>query len=212
MVFSQSNLYRCFLKRCLDIGLSLVGIIVLCPLLLIVLLTLSLKTNMNPFFVQIRPGKKGKLFYLIKLRTMTDKKDEEGNLLPDKERLTSYGRLIRSLSIDEWPQLINVLIGQMSLIGPRPLLPEYLDLYNEYQNRRHEIRPGLTGWAQVNGRNAIGWQERFILDVWYVDNISFLLDIKIMWLTLVKIFKRSGINSLNSATMNPFRGNEQNTM
>lgn len=159
------------------------------------------------FFFQQRPGKDSKLFKIVKFKTMTDERDSEGNLLPDEERLTKIGRFIRSTSIDELPQLINVLKGDMSLIGPRPLLPQYLPLYSEKQARRHEVRPGITGWAQVNGRNAISWQKKFEYDVWYVDHVSLGLDIKILFLTMKKVFVREGIASQTSSTMELFTGN-----
>lgn len=163
----------------------------------------------NPFFTQIRPGKDEKLFRLIKFRTMTCQKDADGNLLPDERRLNRYGKLLRSTSLDELPELINILLGQMSVVGPRPLLVKYLPLYNEEQRRRHSVRPGLTGWAQVNGRNAIRWEEKFRLDVEYVDNLSFAMDLKVIFTTVGKIFKREGISSDTSATMEEFRGTPQ---
>jgi undecaprenyl phosphate N,N'-diacetylbacillosamine 1-phosphate transferase len=175
---------------------------------LIITIFLALSKNFKPFFIQARPGKSGEIFYLIKFKTMTDRKDRNGIKLPDIDRLTRIGSLIRSISLDELPQLVNVLKGDMSFVGPRPLLIEYLNLYNKEQARRHEVRPGLTGWAQVNGRNTLIWQERFKLDVWYVDNISFKLDMKILWLTFLKVLKREGINSPDSATMKPFAGND----
>jgi len=159
------------------------------------------------FFFQERPGKGEKIFRVIKFKTMNDKCDALGNLLPDNQRLTRIGRLVRKLSLDEIPQLINVLKGDMSLVGPRPLLIEYLSLYNKFQKRRHEVKPGITGWAQVNGRNAISWDNKFKYDVWYVDNISFILDLKIFLMTIKKVFKREGINSQNSVTMEKFLGN-----
>lgn len=160
------------------------------------------------FFVQKRPGKKGRIFKLIKFKTMTDKRDNIGNLLPDSLRLTPIGKFIRTTSIDELPQLFNVLKGDMSLIGPRPLLIDYMPLYSKHQVRRHELRPGITGWAQVNGRNTISWQQKFEYDVWYVNNISFWLDLKILFLTIKKVLVREGISSTTSATMEPFRGNK----
>lgn len=159
------------------------------------------------FFTQERPGKHGKIFKVIKFKTMTDGRDIEGKLLPDAERLTKVGRFVRSTSVDEFPQLFNVLKGDMALIGPRPLLPQYLPLYSKEQARRHEVRPGITGWAQVNGRNAISWTKKFELDVWYVDHCSFLLDLKIIFLTVKKVFVREGISSDTSVTMEPFTGN-----
>lgn len=174
---------------------------------MIVLFVLLFVNEGKVFFTQERPGKKARLFKVIKFKTMTDKKDQQGKLLPDKERLTAAGKFIRSTSLDELPQLINVLKGDMSLIGPRPLLPKYLPLYNEQQKRRHEVRPGITGWAQVNGRNAISWQQKFEYDVWYVDHVSFWLDLKIIFLTIRKVLVREGISAEDSATMKPFTGN-----
>lgn len=184
------------------------AVIILClslPLFIIVI-SLLFFYGYKIFFVQQRPGKEGKSFSLIKFKTMNDKKDNNGNLLPDEDRLTWAGKIMRKLSIDELPQLINVIKGDMSLIGPRPLLIEYLPLYNDYQKRRHEVKPGITGWAQVNGRNAITWKEKFEMDVWYVDNVSFKLDLKIFFLTIVKIFKREGISTLGHATAPKFNG------
>jgi lipopolysaccharide/colanic/teichoic acid biosynthesis glycosyltransferase len=160
----------------------------------------------NPFFTQIRIGKNGKSFKLIKLKTMNDKRDQEGKLLPDSKRLTNVGRIIRSFSIDELPELINVLKGDMSLVGPRPLLPDYLPLYNERQNKRHDVLPGITGWAQINGRNSLSWEEKFELDLWYITNISFLLDIKILFLTFLKVVRKDGINSDPDTPMPRFTG------
>jgi len=183
-------------------------LIVLSPLFLILWIWLSIANKgAGAFFLQERPGKDEKIFKVIKFKTMNDRRDENGNLLPDSERLTTIGRWIRSLSLDEIPQLINVLKGDMSLIGPRPLLVQYLPLYDEVQRRRHEVRPGITGWAQVNGRNAISWQEKFEHDVWYVDHLSLSLDIKILLKTIEKVFKREGINSGTHVTMEPFNGN-----
>jgi len=201
-------LYQFFFKRLFDFVIALVGLIVLSPLFLILWIWLSIANKgAGAFFVQERPGKDEKIFKLIKFKTMNDERDEKGNLLPDSERLTRIGRFVRSLSLDELPQLINVLKGDMSLIGPRPLLIQYLPLYDEMQRRRHEVRPGMTGWAQVNGRNAISWQEKFAYDVWYVDHLSLSLDIKILLKTIEKVFKREGINSQDNATMEPFKGN-----
>ena len=201
-------MYRRFFKRLFDFMIALVGLIILSPLLLILWIGLSIANKgAGAFFLQERPGKDEKIFKVIKFKTMNDRRDENGNLLPDNERLTTIGRWIRSLSLDEIPQLINVLKGDMSLIGPRPLLVQYLPLYDEVQRRRHEVRPGMTGWAQVNGRNAISWQEKFAYDVWYVDNLSLSLDIKILLKTIEKVFKREGINSQDNATMEPFKGN-----
>jgi undecaprenyl phosphate N,N'-diacetylbacillosamine 1-phosphate transferase len=201
-------LYRHFFKRFFDIVIASVGLIVLSPLFLILWIWLSIANKgAGAFFLQERPGKDEKIFKVIKFKTMNDRRDENGNLLPDSERLTTIGRWIRSLSLDEIPQLINVLKGDMSLIGPRPLLVQYLPLYDEVQRRRHEVRPGITGWAQVNGRNAINWQEKFEHDVWYVDHLSLSLDIKILLKTIEKVFKREGINSGTHVTMEPFNGN-----
>lgn len=178
------------------------------PMLLVVVLCLYFANKgAGVFFFQTRIGKNGKEFKIIKFKTMTDKRDMEGKLLPDIERLTTVGRFVRSTSIDELPQLLNVLKGEMSLIGPRPLLPQYLPLYTEKQVRRHEVSPGITGWAQVNGRNTISWQQKFEYDVWYVDNLSFMLDVKIFFLTIGKVFKREGISSDTNVTMEPFNGN-----
>jgi len=201
-------MYRRFFKRLFDFMIALVGLIILSPLLLILWIGLSIANKgAGAFFLQERPGKDEKIFKLIKFKTMNDKRDENGNLLPDSERLTTIGRWIRSLSLDEIPQLINVLKGDMSLIGPRPLLVEYLPLYDEVQRRRHEVRPGITGWAQVNGRNAISWQQKFDYDVWYVDHVSLSLDFKILLKTVEKVFKCEGINSGTYITMEPFQGN-----
>jgi undecaprenyl phosphate N,N'-diacetylbacillosamine 1-phosphate transferase len=177
--------------------------------MLAILIILSLENHGKIFFVQLRPGKRTKMFKLVKFMTMNEKKDSRGRLLDDKERLTPFGRFIRSLSLDELPQLVNVFKGEMSLVGPRPLLPEYLSLYNARQARRHEVRPGVTGWAQVNGRNTLSWEEKFEMDVWYVDHLSFALDVKILFLTLLKVLKREGINSSNSTTMERFSGSSE---
>lgn len=201
-------MYKNEIKRCLDFLISLSGILVLSPVLLVATgILMYANKGAGAFFLQERPGKHGKIFRVIKFKTMTDERDAEGNLLPDAERLTPAGRFVRSVSLDELPQLINVLKGDMALIGPRPLLPQYLPLYSPEQARRHEIRPGITGWAQVNGRNAISWTKKFQLDVWYVDHCSFLLDLKIVFLTVKKVFVREGISSATSVTMEPFTGN-----
>ena len=201
-------MYRHFFKRFFDIIISFTALICLSPLFIIVTIWLHFANKgAGAFFLQERPGKNAKIFKIIKYKTMTDKRDANGNLLPDAERLTKVGRFVRSTSIDELPQLINVLKGDMSLIGPRPLLIEYLPLYSATQARRHEVRPGITGWAQVNGRNAISWQKRFELDVWYVDNLSLLTDIKIILITIKKVLYRSNISSSTSATMEAFDGN-----
>jgi undecaprenyl phosphate N,N'-diacetylbacillosamine 1-phosphate transferase len=200
-------MYSVFFKRAIDFFVALIALIVLSPFFIIVAIILCFNNQGSAFFFQQRPGKNARLFKVIKFKTMNDRKDQHGNLLPDKDRLTPVGRFIRSASVDELPQLINVLKGDMSLIGPRPLLPKYLPLYNEEQKKRHNVKPGITGWAQVNGRNAISWQQKFEYDVWYVDNFGFLLDLKIIWLTIKKIIVREGINSAGSATMAPFTGN-----
>jgi lipopolysaccharide/colanic/teichoic acid biosynthesis glycosyltransferase len=201
------QLYRNYLKRFLDLIVSLVAFSLLLPLFIIVTVLLYIANQGKPFFVQPRPGKNGKIFRLVKFKTMNDRKDAAGNLLSDAERLTAAGRFIRKTSLDEIPQLINVIKGEMSLIGPRPLLVEYLPLYNDTQKRRHEVRPGITGWAQVNGRNAIGWKEKFELDVWYVDNMSLLLDCKIIIFTLMKVVKSEGVSQQGHVTMTKFQGN-----
>lgn len=202
------NMYSFFLKRLIDFIVVLGVLVVIWPILLIMTLWLHfVNKGAGAFFTQERPGKNGKIFKVIKFKTMTDERDVEGKLLPDAERLTKVGRFVRSTSADELPQLLNVLKGDMSLIGPRPLLPQYLPLYSKEQARRHEVRPGITGWAQVNGRNAISWTKKFELDVWYVDHCSFLLDLRIIFLTIKKVFVREGINSNTSVTMEPFTGN-----
>lgn len=201
-------MYNLFFKRLIDFTLSLIGFIAISPIFIIVWVGLTIANKgAGALFFQERPGKDEKIFKVIKFKTMTDERDASGKLLPDAERLTKVGRFVRSTSLDEIPQLINVIKGDMSLIGPRPLLVQYLPLYNEYQKRRHEVRPGITGWAQVNGRNAISWDQKFEYDIWYVDNISFSLDIKVLFRTIQKVFKREGINSDTSSTMEPFKGN-----
>ena len=201
-------MYKFFLKRLFDFIIVFSVLIVICPVLLVITLWLHFANKgAGVFFTQERPGKNGKIFKVIKFKTMTDERDANGNLLPDEQRLTKVGRFIRSTSIDELPQLINVLKGDMALIGPRPLLVQYLPLYNKEQVRRHEVRPGITGWAQCHGRNAISWSRKFELDVWYVDHCSFLLDLKIILLTIKKVLVREGITSETSATMEPFTGN-----
>ncbi|WP_395632356.1 sugar transferase [Flavobacterium sp.] len=199
-------MYRNLLKPFFDFFFSLIGLVLLLPILLFFTVLLFWANEGKPFFFQSRPGKNGKIFSIVKFKTMNDKKDSAGKLLPDAQRLTAVGSFVRKTSIDELPQLINVLKGDMSLIGPRPLLTHYLHLYNEFQNRRHEIKPGITGWAQVNGRNAISWDKKFEYDVWYVDHMSFLLDCKILIKTFLKVFKRDGINAANAATTEPFNG------
>ena len=201
-------MYRNFFKHVLDFFISFIGFIIFSPIFLLLWILLSIANKgAGAFFFQERPGKKERLFKVIKFKTMTDERDSKGNLLPDAQRLTKVGKFVRSTSLDEIPQLLNVIKGDMSLIGPRPLLVQYLPLYNETQRRRHEVRPGITGWAQVNGRNAISWEQKFAYDVWYVDNVSLSLDVKILLKTIQKVFKREGISSDSSATMEPFKGN-----
>ncbi len=201
-------MYVHFIKRLIDFIIVFCVLMVIWPILLVISIWLYFANKgAGVFFTQERPGKCGKIFRVIKFKTMTDERNEDGILLPDEKRLTKLGKFIRSTSIDELPQLINVLKGDMSLIGPRPLLPQYLPLYSEEQAHRHEVRPGITGWAQVNGRNAISWTKKFELDVWYVNHCSFLLDLKIVFLTIKKVFVREGINSTTSVTMEPFTGN-----
>ena len=190
-----------FFKRLIDIICSLIGLILFSPILLVVALLIRINLGSPVFFTQTRLGKDGKEFKMIKFRTMKDSLDKFGQLLPDEQRLTKFGKILRSTSLDELPELINVLKGDMTLVGPRPLLVEYKELYSERQFRRHEVYPGITGWAQINGRNAISWNERFELDVWYVDNISFLLDMKILVMTILKVIKRDGINEQGQASM-----------
>ena len=201
-------MYKIFFKPLLDFVLSLLGLIISSPIFLIVFIALLLANKGKVFFLQNRPGKNEEIFKIIKFRTMNDKRDAHGNLLPDEERLTSIGKLVRKTSLDEIPQLINVLLGNMSLIGPRPLLPEYLPLYNDVQKKRHLIKPGITGWAQINGRNGVEWGKKFQFDVWYVENMSFLLDLQIMFLTLKKVLKLEGVNREGEATNIAFKGNE----
>jgi len=185
---------------------SLFGLILVSPVLVCLIILLFLQNKGTPFFFQERPGKNQKSFKIIKLKTMTDAKDQEGNLLPDNLRLTKLGRIMRKLSLDELPQLINVLKGDMSLVGPRPLLFKYIPLFSKEQLKRHQVRPGITGWAQVNGRNSISWTKKFELDVYYVNNVSFLLDIKILWLTALKVIKKEGVNQTEDRPMQPFNG------
>ena len=201
-------MYSCFLKRFIDFVVVFLVLAIIWPILLSIVIWLHFANKgAGAFFTQERPGKHGEIFKVIKFKTMTDERDEDGNLLPDERRLTKIGKFVRSTSIDELPQLIKVLKGDMALIGPRPLLPQYFPLYSKEQARRHEVRPGITGWAQVNGRNAISWTKKFELDVWYVDHCSFLLDLRIIFLTIKKVFVREGINSNTSVTMEPFTGN-----
>lgn len=199
-------IYSNYLKRPMDYILALFAIIFLSPVLLIIALLVRIKLGSPIIFKQKRPGLNEKIFTLYKFRSMTDEKDEKGELLPDEIRLTKFGRFLRSTSLDELPELFNILKGDMSIIGPRPLLVQYLPLYNEHQKRRHEVRPGLSGWAQVNGRNAISWEEKFDFDIEYVDHVSFILDCKIVFMTIKKVLKREGISSETSVTMEPFKG------
>lgn len=199
-------MYRIVFKPIIDFLVSFFGLLLTSPIFLIVTLFLVFANRGNPFFFQMRPGKNGRIFRIVKFKTMTDAKDVKGNLLPDEQRLTVVGSFVRKTSMDEIPQLINVLKGDMSLVGPRPLLVEYLPLYSKEQSRRHEVRPGITGWAQVNGRNAISWQQKFEYDVWYVDHVSFLLDLKIIFLTIKNVVKREGISKDGFATTEAFNG------
>ncbi|WP_282140953.1 sugar transferase [Cytobacillus oceanisediminis] len=205
---SKGGIYRRFVKRPMDFIVSLIAIIVLCPVFLIVALLVRTKLGSPVLFKQKRPGLNEEIFMMYKFRTMTDKRDENGTLLPDSVRLTRFGRLLRSTSLDELPELFNILKGDMSIIGPRPLLVQYLPLYNGHQKRRHEVRPGLSGLAQVSGRNAISWEEKFNLDVKYVDNVSFVNDWSIIFSTIKKVFVREGINSETAATMEYFEGSK----
>ena len=201
-------MYKHYFKRFFDFGVALVALICMSPILIVVTIWLHFANKgAGAFFFQKRPGKDGKIFKVIKFKTMTDERDADGNLLPDADRLTNVGRFVRSTSIDELPQLINVLKGDMALIGPRPLLVQYLPLYNKEQARRHDVRPGITGWAQVNGRNAISWTKKFELDVWYVDHCSLWLDVKIIFMTVRCVLAREGISAEGSATMEDFVGN-----
>jgi undecaprenyl phosphate N,N'-diacetylbacillosamine 1-phosphate transferase len=199
-------MYQYFFKRLFDSLVACILLILTSPIVLVTWMLLGIQNRGKPFFFQERPGKDLQPFFIIKFKTMNDKVDVDGQLLPDAQRLTRFGKWVRKLSLDELPQLINVLKGEMSLIGPRPLLFKYVPLYSQEQNRRHEIRPGITGWAQVNGRNSISWKKRFELDVYYVDHISFALDFKIFWLTIVKILKRDGVNQSDARPMQPFDG------
>jgi lipopolysaccharide/colanic/teichoic acid biosynthesis glycosyltransferase len=200
-------LYSAIVKPFFDKLVALLVLTIILPLLLLAMILLAIANKGNIWFLQPRPGLHGKIFKVIKFKTMTDEKDSEGNLLPDDKRLTAVGNFIRNTSMDELPQLVNVLTGDMSIVGPRPLLVEYLLLYNQEQQRRHSVKPGITGWAQVNGRNAISWKEKFKYDVWYVDHQSFVLDLKILFLTIRKVFLAEGISSKTAATMERFRGN-----
>lgn len=199
-------MYRHFFKRFFDFVLSLIAIIILSPVYIIVAILVRVKLGSPVIFTQERPGKDEKIFKMYKFRSMTSETDEEGNLLPDEVRLTSFGKQLRSTSLDELPELFNILKGDMSIVGPRPLLVKYLPLYNDFQKHRHDVRPGLTGWAQVNGRNAISWEDKFRLDVEYTEKCSFLLDLKILFMTVSSVLKKEGISSDTSITMNEFTG------
>ncbi len=205
-------MYVSFFKRFFDFCLSLVALIVLFPFLLILTAVSSFVMKGNPFFTQLRPGLNEKIFRLIKFRTMTCERDKDGNLLPDEQRLTKYGKFLRSTSLDELPELINILVGDMSIVGPRPLLPEYLPLYNERQRLRHTVRPGLTGLAQINGRNTLTWEEKFEDDIRYIENVSFTKDMKIIFATVGKVLRREGISSESSSTMEMFTGSRENEL
>jgi undecaprenyl phosphate N,N'-diacetylbacillosamine 1-phosphate transferase len=209
---SKGGIYRRFIKRQMDFILSLIAIIVLSPLLLVVAILVRTKLGSPVLFKQKRPGLNEEIFMMYKFRTMTDERDDKGELLPDSVRLTKFGRLLRSTSLDELPELINILKGDMSIVGPRPLLVQYLPLYNNHQKRRHEVRPGLSGLAQVSGRNAISWEDKFNLDVEYVDNVRFIEDWKIIFLTIKKVFVREGINSETAVTIEPFKGTKKERM
>jgi lipopolysaccharide/colanic/teichoic acid biosynthesis glycosyltransferase len=200
-------MYKKYIKRIVDFFAALLGLILLSPVFAIIVFVLCITDGENPFFLHRRPGKNGKLFTLIKFRTMNGKRDASGQLLPDMQRLTTTGTLLRKYSLDELPNLWNVLMGDMSLIGPRPLMEEYLPLYNPEQARRHDVRPGVTGWAQVNGRNTISWTQKFQLDVWYVDNLSFRLDCKVFFMTLKEVFQTDKVNVSDELTMEWFNGN-----
>jgi len=204
-------MYRFFFKYILDFLIALIGLIILCPVYLVIILILFFANKgAGIFFTQTRPGKHARLFKIFKFKTMSDARDADGKLLHDKYRITRFGKFLRATSLDELPQLFNVLKGDMSLVGPRPLLPKYLPLYNANQARRHEVRPGITGWTQVNGRNSISWAQKFEMDVWYVENISFMLDMKILWMTLINVIRREGISAEGYVTGVPFFGNTSN--
>ena len=201
-------MYKIFFKRFFDLLIAFIGIIIFGPFFIIIFIVLTWNNKGNPFFFQKRPGKNEVIFNVIKFKTMNNRKDKDGFLLPDSQRLTVVGKIIRKTSLDELPQLINVIKGDMAIIGPRPLLIEYLPLYNERQKKRHMVKPGISGWAQVNGRNAISWEQKFELDVWYIENLSFLLDVKIFFMTFLKVFKSEGINAKNQVTIMKFTGDE----
>lgn len=200
-------MYKNIIKPIFDFLLAIIGILLFSPLFVILTIILYFANRGQPFFFQLRPGKGGKLFRIIKFKTMNNKRDTGGNLFPDAERLTKIGELIRKTSLDEIPQLLNVIKGEMSLVGPRPLLPSYLELYNDFQKRRNEVKPGITGWAQINGRNHISWEKKFKYDVWYVDHVSFWLDFKILIITILRVIKSEGINEEGQATSEEFKGN-----
>ena len=202
----MTTMYQKTIKPILDFSIALAALLLLSPIFIVVTLFLAFANNGKPFFIQSRPGKNEKLFNIIKFKTMNDKKDKNGNLLSDSKRLTTIGKIVRKTSLDEIPQLINVLKGEMSLIGPRPLLPEYLSLYNKEQKKRHLVKPGITGWAQINGRNAISWKDKFNYDIWYVENISFLTDVKIILKTIKKVIISEGISAEGNVTIGKFKG------
>lgn len=199
-------MYNILVKPIIDRSLAFIMLLCISPLFILIYLLIFIVTYYNPIFIQVRPGLNGKLFRIYKFKTMNDKKDVSGHLLADHLRLTSLGKFLRKTSLDELPQLMNVLLGDMSFVGPRPLLPEYLNLYTKEEMRRHKVKPGITGWAQVNGRNLISWKEKFALDIWYVENKSFLLDLKIIFLTFRKVFNSEGVNSSAKLTMEPYNG------
>ena len=206
----EGKMYKNIIKPIFDFLLAIIGILLFAPLFVILMITLYFANGGQPFFFQLRPGKRGKLFRIIKFKTMNDKRDAGGNLFSEAERLTKIGKFIRKTSLDEIPQLLNVIKGEMSLVGPRPLLPSYLELYNDFQRRRNEVKPGITGWAQINGRNHISWEKKFKYDVWYVEHVSFWLDFKILIITILKVLKSEGINEEGQATSEEFKGNIQN--
>lgn len=199
-------MYKNGIKLIVDSSVALIALILIAPVFILIVIFLAIVNNGKPFFFQKRPGKDEQIFTIVKFKTMNDKKDDEGNLLPDAKRLTAIGKFVRATSLDEIPQLLNVLKGDMSFVGPRPLLPEYLPLYNEFQKKRHAVKPGITGWAQVSGRNAISWEKKFELDVWYVEHQSFLLDLKILLKTVKKVIFKEDINTEGVATTTPFKG------
>ena len=203
----EGKMYKNIIKPIFDFLLAIIGILLFSPLFVILTIILYFANRGQPFFFQLRPGKGGKLFRIIKFKTMNDKRDAGGNLFSDAERLTKIGKFIRKTSLDEIPQLLNVIKGEMSLVGPRPLLPLYLELYNDFQKRRNKVKPGITGWAQINGRNHISWEKKFEYDVWYVDHVSFWLDFKILITTILKVLKSEGINEEGQATSEEFKGN-----